>query len=52
MTFPLVALHVGGCRVILDLTGSWDLVFGIAIAFYLLGTVVYNAFATGERVFD
>jgi len=37
---------------ILDATGgSWNSVFGIAIGFYLLGTVVFNAFATGERVF-
>lgn len=36
---------------ILDETGSWGVVFGIAIGFYVLGTVVYNLFATGERVF-
>jgi len=37
---------------ILDATANnWSIVFGIAIAFYLLGTVVYNLFATGERVF-
>lgn len=36
---------------ILEGTGSWDLVFGLAIGFYALGTVVYNAFGTGERVF-
>lgn len=36
---------------ILDKTGSWDLAFGIAIGFYLLGTVVFNLFATGKRVF-
>lgn len=36
---------------ILDTTGSWSLVFGIAIFFYLLGTVVYNALGTGEKVF-
>lgn len=36
---------------ILDFTGSWDLIFGIAIGFYVLGTVVYNSTATGERVF-
>lgn len=36
---------------ILDATGSWSLVFAIAIFFYLLGTVVYNALGTGERVF-
>ena len=53
MDFAAVVMNVGSCeRVILDLTGSWDLVFQIAIGFYLLGTVVYNAFASGERVFD
>lgn len=36
---------------ILDTTGSWKLVFGIAIGFYLLGTVVYNAFGSGEKQF-
>ncbi|CDF77473.1 unnamed protein product [Chondrus crispus] len=36
---------------ILDTTGSWSLVFGIAIFFYLFGTVAYNALGTGERVF-
>jgi hypothetical protein len=51
--FAAVVMNGGSCEsVILDLTGSWDLVFQIAIGFYLLGTVVYNAFASGERVFD
>lgn len=36
---------------ILDATNSWKLVFGIAIGFYLIGTVVYNLLGTGERVF-
>lgn len=36
---------------ILDKTGSWTLVFGIAIMFYVIGAIVYNIFATGERVF-
>lgn len=36
---------------ILDTTGSWTLVFSIAIFFYLLGTVVFNAFGTGKKVF-
>lgn len=36
---------------ILDTTGSWSLVFGIAILFYLLGTIVYNTLGTGEKVF-
>jgi len=36
---------------ILDATSSWSYVFGIAIFFYLLGTAVFNAFGTGERLF-
>jgi len=37
---------------ILDTTGgNWNVVFGIAIGFYILGTFVYNIFGTGERVF-
>ncbi|GJP50626.1 hypothetical protein CLOM_g9769 [Closterium sp. NIES-68] len=32
--------------------GSWDEVFTVAVALYLVGTVVWNVFATGERVFD
>lgn len=36
---------------ILDTTGSWNLVFGIAMFFYILGTIAYNALGTGERVF-
>jgi MFS transporter, ACS family, solute carrier family 17 (sodium-dependent inorganic phosphate cotransporter), other len=33
---------------ILETTESWNVVFGIAIGFYLLGAAVYNAFASGE----
>nr|ABR16151.1 unknown [Picea sitchensis] len=32
--------------------GSWDDVFKVAVGLYLVGTVVWNLFATGERVFD
>lgn len=32
--------------------GTWDEVWGVAVALYLVGTVVWNVFATGERVFD
>uniref|UniRef100_A0A0D6QS61 Major facilitator superfamily (MFS) profile domain-containing protein n=1 Tax=Araucaria cunninghamii TaxID=56994 RepID=A0A0D6QS61_ARACU len=32
--------------------GSWDGVFKVAVGLYLLGTVVWNVFATGERIFD
>lgn len=37
---------------ILQQTGSWTLVFGLAIFFYLFGCVFYNIFGTGEKVFD
>lgn len=32
--------------------GSWDEVWGVAVALYIVGTVVWNLFATGERVID
>lgn len=32
--------------------GSWDDVFKVAVGLYLCGTVVWNVFATGERIFD
>jgi ACS family sodium-dependent inorganic phosphate cotransporter len=37
---------------LLDSTGSWALVFGIAAALYVAGTVVWRAFAKGEPLFD
>lgn len=32
--------------------GSWDEVWGVAVALYLVGTVIWNLFSTGERIFD
>ncbi|GBG65119.1 hypothetical protein CBR_g49482 [Chara braunii] len=32
--------------------GSWGDVFEVAVGLYLVGIVVWNAFATGERIFD
>ncbi|CAH2069132.1 unnamed protein product, partial [Thlaspi arvense] len=32
--------------------GSWDDVFKVAVALYLIGTLVWNLFATGEKVLD
>jgi ACS family sodium-dependent inorganic phosphate cotransporter len=50
-TIPgIVGVTVSG--LILDLTGSWALVFGVAAGVYMLGLVVWLLFATGERVFD
>lgn len=37
---------------ILDVTGSWAIVFGTAAAVYLLGLAVWLLFATGEKVID
>jgi ACS family sodium-dependent inorganic phosphate cotransporter len=33
-------------------SGSWDDVWGVAVALYLVGTVVFNVWSTGERVID
>jgi ACS family sodium-dependent inorganic phosphate cotransporter len=32
--------------------GSWDDVWGVAVGLYLLGTVIWNLFSTGDRIFD
>lgn len=32
--------------------GSWDDVFKVSIALYLIGTLVWNLFATGEKILD
>ncbi|KAE8693064.1 Sodium-dependent phosphate transport protein 1 [Hibiscus syriacus] len=32
--------------------GSWDDVFKVSIALYLVGTVVWNLFSTGEKILD
>ncbi|KAK9757925.1 hypothetical protein RND81_01G195300 [Saponaria officinalis] len=32
--------------------GSWDDVFKVAIALYIVGTIVWNTFATGEKILD
>jgi ACS family sodium-dependent inorganic phosphate cotransporter len=37
---------------ILDATGSWALVFGIAAGLYVAGTAVWLTFAKGEILFD
>ena len=34
------------------ITGSWDDVFKVAIALYIIGTLVWNFFATGEKILD
>ena len=37
---------------ILDATGSWQLVFMISAGIYVFGALVWLLFATGERVFE
>jgi ACS family sodium-dependent inorganic phosphate cotransporter len=37
---------------IVKFTGDWNTVFYLAIAIMLVGTVVWNLFATGKRLFD
>ncbi|KNA19469.1 hypothetical protein SOVF_061400 [Spinacia oleracea] len=32
--------------------GSWDDVFKVSIALYIVGTIVWNLFATGEKILD
>lgn len=32
--------------------GSWDEVWSVAVSLYLVGTAIWNAFATGERIID
>lgn len=36
---------------ILEGTGSWNTVFGLAVFFYIFGCTVFNLLATGRRVF-
>lgn len=32
--------------------GSWDDVFKVAVALYIIGTIVWNLFSTGEKILD
>ncbi|KAG4925579.1 hypothetical protein JHK87_051119 [Glycine soja] len=32
--------------------GSWNDVFKVAVALYIVGTLVWNIFSTGEKVLD
>ncbi|CAL9007195.1 unnamed protein product [Prunus brigantina] len=32
--------------------GSWDDVFKVAVALYLVGTLIWNLFSTGEKILD
>jgi ACS family sodium-dependent inorganic phosphate cotransporter len=33
-------------------TGTWTDVWRVAVILYLVGTVIWNVFSTGERIFD
>lgn len=33
-------------------TGSWDNVFELSVVLYLVGTLVWNVFSTGEKILD
>lgn len=33
-------------------SGSWDNVFEVSVGLYLVGTVVWNLFSTGEKIID
>ena len=37
---------------VLSLAGSWDSVFQVAVLLYIVGTVVWNLFSTGERILE
>jgi hypothetical protein len=32
--------------------GSWDDVFKVAVALYIIGTLVWNLFSTGEKIIE
>jgi ACS family sodium-dependent inorganic phosphate cotransporter len=32
--------------------GSWDDVFKVSVVLYLVGTLVWNLFSTGEKIID
>ncbi|RWV88670.1 hypothetical protein GW17_00049222 [Ensete ventricosum] len=34
------------------LAGSWDDVFKVAVVLYIIGTLVWNIFSTGEKILD
>jgi ACS family sodium-dependent inorganic phosphate cotransporter len=43
------------CAFLLSLvaiSGSWDDVFKVSVGLYLVGTVVWNLFSTGEKILD
>lgn len=33
-------------------SGSWDDVFKVAVVLYIIGTLVWNFFSTGEKILD
>jgi MFS transporter, ACS family, solute carrier family 17 (sodium-dependent inorganic phosphate cotransporter), other len=50
-TIPgIVGVYISG--LILDVTGSWALVFDVAAGVAIFGLVFYVIFASGKRVFE
>ncbi len=50
-TIPgIIGVYITG--VILEVTGSWALVFGVAAAVTLVGLAFYLAFSSGRKLFD
>jgi hypothetical protein len=38
--------------VIFLIAGSWNDVFKVSVALYIIGTLVWNIFSTGEKILD
>jgi ACS family sodium-dependent inorganic phosphate cotransporter len=50
-TLPgVISVAVAGY--ILEATGSWPVVLGIAASLYVAGAITWLVFSTGEKVFD
>ena len=50
-TIPgIIGVYVSG--VILDVTGSWALVFQVAGGITLFGLIVFLLFASSDKIFD
>ena len=45
-------LNFVACFSISVSAGSWDDVFKVAVALYIIGTLVWNFFSTGEKILD
>lgn len=45
-------INKSGYVILSDFSGSWDNVFEVSVGLYLVGTVVWNLFSTGEKILD